>query len=72
MDTGVEYAMSERSKYLVRLNALIPIEDELYDEELERAEDGQHDSSDTDELEEEFRHEQSLFPLTRLGYVVRC
>jgi hypothetical protein len=58
IDTDVEYAMSERSKYLVRLNALIPIEDELYDEELERAEDGQHDSSDTDELEEEFRHEK--------------
>ncbi len=58
IDTDVEYAMSERSKYLVRLNALIPVEDEVFNDDRERAEDGQHDSSDTNELEEEFRHEK--------------
>lgn len=57
IDSDVEYAMSERSKYQVRLNALIPIEDDEYDDEPGRAEDGEHDSTG-EEQEEEFLHEK--------------
>ncbi len=58
VDADVEYAMSERSKYLVRLNALIPVEDEGHDDAPERAVDGQINSSNGDERTEEFYHEK--------------
>lgn len=57
IDTDVEYAMSERSKYQVRLNALIPVEDGGYVDDLALVEDGRHDSSG-DEQKEEFLHEK--------------
>ncbi len=57
VESGVEFAMKERSSYSVRLTALIPIEDE-FDDTDERVDPTQEFSHEqTGDLEQEFRLE---------------